>query len=79
MITFRGDKNVKTYLRIGNPVVAALVLVLCLWAATHDDGKPEGILAGSISTYFVAKGLFCSATLVLVGKIVALMMERAEK
>jgi hypothetical protein len=71
----------KTYLRIMNPLVAALVLALCLWAATHDDGKfkPEGILAGSISTYFVAKGLFCSATLVLVGRIVTLMMDRAEK
>jgi hypothetical protein len=71
----------KTYLSVVNPVVAALVLALCLWAATHDDGKfkPEGVLAGSIPTYFVAKGLFCSATLVLVGKIVALMMERAEK
>ena len=71
----------KTYLRVINPVVAALVLVLCLWAATHDDGrfKPEGIFAGGISTYFVAKGLFCSATLVLVGKIVALMMERVDK
>lgn len=71
----------KTYLRVINPVVAALVLVLCLWAASHDDGrfKPEGIFAGGISTYFVAKGLFCSATLVLVGKIVALMMERVDK
>ena len=40
----------KTYLSVVNPVVAALVLALCLWAATHDDGKfkPEGILAGSI-------------------------------
>jgi hypothetical protein len=71
----------KIYLRAVNPVVAALVPGLRRWAATHDEGKfkPEAILAGSISTYFVAKGLFCSATLVLVGKIVALMMERAEK
>ena len=71
----------KTYLRVSNPVVAALVLALCLWAASHDEGrfKPEGIFAGGISTYFVAKGLFCSATLVLVGKIVALMMERVDK
>jgi hypothetical protein len=68
----------KTYLRVMNPIVAALVLSLCLWAASHDDGKfkPEGMLAGGIPTYFVAKGLFCSATLMLVGKIVALMMER---
>ena len=69
----------KTYLRVINPVVAALVLVLCLWAASHDEGrfKPESIFAGGIPTYFVAKGLFCSATLMLVGKIVGLMIERA--
>src|SRR5258706_11891104 len=71
----------KTYLRIVNPLVAALVLALCLWAATHDDGKfkPEGILAGRILPYFVAKGLFFSATLVPGGRIVTLIMERAEK
>ena len=68
----------KTYLRVINPVVAALVLALRLWAASHDDGKfkPEGMIAGGIPTYFVAKGLFCCATLMLIGKIVALMMER---
>ena len=71
----------KTYLRVVNPIVAALVLALCLWAASHDDGqfKPGGMLAGGIPTYFVAKGLFCSAILMLVGKIVALMIERGGK
>jgi hypothetical protein len=69
----------KTYLRVVNPGIAVLVLVLCLWASAHDDNgnfKPEKMLAGGIPTYFVAKGLFCSSTLVLVGKIVSLMMER---
>jgi hypothetical protein len=53
----------KTYLRVVNPVVAAVVLALCLWAASHDEGKfkPENILAGGIPTYFVAKGLFSAA------------------
>jgi len=71
----------KTYRSAVNPVAAALVLGLRLGAGTHDDGKfkPEGIVAGSRSTYFVAKGWFCSATLVLAGRRVALMMERAEK
>ena len=78
----------KTDLSVVNPVAAALALALCLWAATHDDGKfkPEAVLAGSISTYFVSKGLFVARhwfcwerSSVLVGKIVAWMMERAQK
>ena len=63
----------KTYLRIVNPIVAALVFLLCLWAATFDDGKfkPMGILSGGIPTYFFAKGLFCSSALLLFGKILS--------
>ncbi len=68
----------KTYLRIINPVVALLVLLLCLWAATFDDGnfKPLGVLKGGIPTYFLAKGLFCSSALFLVGKILSAMTGR---
>jgi hypothetical protein len=42
----------KTYLRTINPVLAALVLLLCLWAAMNgDDGfKPMGMLKGGIPT-----------------------------
>jgi hypothetical protein len=65
----------KTYLKIINPIVAVLVLFLCLVAATFDDGnfKPLGILKGGIPTYFLAKGLFCSSALFLVGKILSVM------
>ncbi|MBZ5706840.1 MAG: hypothetical protein LAN63_15935 [Acidobacteriia bacterium] len=65
----------KTYLRIVNPIVALLVFLLCLWAATFEDGnfRPMGILKGGIPTYFLAKGLFCSSALFLVGKILSVM------
>ena len=71
----------KTYLKLINPVIAVLVLLLCFWAATFDEWhfKPSGIFAGGIPTYFVAKGLFCSSALILVGKIVSLMSEKSEK
>lgn len=61
----------KTYLRVVNPIVAVLVLVLCLVAAAFDDGifKPAGLLRGSISTYFLAKGLFCSSALFILGRL----------
>ncbi len=65
----------KTYLRIINPIVAGLVLLLCLWAATFDEGRfrPAGIIKGGIPTYFLAKGLFCSSGLFLMGKILSTM------
>jgi hypothetical protein len=71
----------KTYLRGVNPIVALLVLVLCLWAGTFDDGrfKTHAPLEGGLSTYFLTKGLFCSSALFLVGKIVLLMENRADK
>jgi len=71
--------NMKTYLRIINPTIAILVLLLCLWAAMNGDNgfQPRGMLKGGIPTYFVAKGLFCSAALFLMGKIVLLMGERS--
>jgi len=71
----------KTYLKIVNPVVSFLVLLLCLWAAMNDDGKfqPIGMLKGGIPTYFLAKGLFCSSALFLMGKILSLMNEKSEK
>ena len=68
----------KTYLRIINPVVAALVLLLCLWAAMFDEGqfKPLAFVKGGIPTYFIAKGLFCSSALILIGRILSLMAPR---
>lgn len=71
----------KTYLTIVKPVVALAVLLLCLWAAMNGDHgfQPWDTLKGGIPTYFVAKGLFCSSALILVGKIVSLMSEKSEK
>jgi hypothetical protein len=73
--------NMNIYLRVINPTVAALVLLLCLWAAMNGDNgfRPWGMLQGGIPTYFVAKGLFCSSALILMGKILSLMGERSGK
>jgi len=71
----------KTYLRFVNPLIAVIVLLLCLWAAMNGDHgfEPIAMVQGGIPTYFVAKGLFCSSALVLMGKILALMIEKSEK
>ena len=71
----------KRYLKIVNPIVSVLVLLLCLWAAMNgDEGlKPIGMLKGGIPTCFVAKGLFCSSALFLMGKILSLMLENSGK
>jgi hypothetical protein len=68
----------KTYLRIVNPIVAVLVLLLCLWAAMNGDSrfKLNGPLLGGIPTYFFAKGLFCCSALILLGKLVSLMEQK---
>jgi len=49
----------KTYLRIINPLVAALVLALCFWAVSFDKGqfKPIAIIKGGIPTYVIANGI----------------------
>ncbi len=59
------------YLRVVNPIVAVLVLALCLVAAAFDEGNfnPAGLLRGGIPTYFLAKGLFCSSALFILGRL----------
>jgi hypothetical protein len=71
----------KTYLRIINPTIAAVILLLCLWAAMNGDNgfRPWEMLKGGIPTYFVAKGLFCSSALILIGEILSLIRERSAK
>ena len=64
----------RIYLKYINPIISVLVLLLCLWAAMNDDGfKPRAVIQGGIPTYFVAKGLFCSAALFLVGRILGVL------
>ncbi len=69
------------YLRVINPIVAVVVLLLCVWAATWDGGnfRPEGIVRGGFQTYFLAKGLFCSSALFIVGEILSVMIEKGEE
>ena len=71
----------KTYLRWLNPVVSILVFLLCICAAVSgDDGvEPAAIVAGSLPTYFAAKGLFCGTALFLLGRILLELIERRER
>ena len=64
-----------TYLRYVNPIVALAILLLCIWASicTHGDKgydiQVHSIWRGGIPTYFIAKGLFCSLTVFILGKL----------
>jgi hypothetical protein len=66
----------KLFLKVGAPVLSLAVLVLCLVAAFFDR-RPNGevlvkvaeAFQGGIPTYFIAKGIFCSAALFLLGKL----------
>lgn len=55
----------KFYLRIINPVLAVLSLVLCFWAATFSDGDFEisGLVIGGMNTCFFAATLFIGGEL----------------
>jgi hypothetical protein len=69
--------SIKTYLERINPIVSLIVLLICLWAAIRDEGTFK-ILApweGGISAYFIAKGLFCSSALFILGKILAKLID----
>jgi len=60
----------KTYLRVVNPIVALAVLLLCIYAGLRDmegDFQPKAIYLININVYFIAKGLFCSSTLFILG------------
>jgi hypothetical protein len=59
------------YLKVVNPVIAFLILVLCFWAATfgEDEFNIYGIIIGGLSTYFFAKGLFCASSVLFLGQI----------
>ena len=67
-----------TYLRVVNPLIALAVLFLCLWAAMNGDNgfQPLGMFKGGIPTYFVAKGLFCSSALFVLGRILLILGEK---
>lgn len=70
----------RAYLKIVNPAIALVILVLCFWAATYDNGKfaIQGIVVGGMNTYFFAKGLFSASTVFIVGKIFLEIFSRRE-
>jgi hypothetical protein len=72
------------YLRVINPAVALSVFVLCTWASIGSDNGGVGggtinifgIIIGGLSTYFFAKGVFCSLSLFISGKILLEIMQK---
>ena len=66
----------KTYLRIVNPIVSLLVLLICLYSCTVDHGEFEPLMPieGGLAAYFLAKGLFCSSALFILGKVLQNML-----
>jgi hypothetical protein len=65
----------RLFLRYINPLLALAVLLFCLLAASTDEGsKYTGFLGGPFQIYFLAKGIFCSVALLLLGKVVEFQM-----
>ncbi len=66
------------YLKVINPVISILALLLCSWAAIFNDKVISifGIVGGSFSSYFFAKGLYTSASLFVLGKILLEFLQR---
>jgi hypothetical protein len=71
----------KYYLRVLNPVIALVVFILCFWAATAGDDKFNvfGIVVGGMSTYFFAKGIFTSLSLLILGRILLEILYHSDK
>lgn len=61
------------FLKYINPLLALIVLGVCLVAAaTGENGdslRYVGFFKSPIPTYFLGKGIFCAAALFLLGKI----------
>jgi hypothetical protein len=66
------------FLHYVNPILAVIVLVICLVAASTSAGGDHltysGFLKDPLQTYFLAKGIFCAAALFLLGKLVEHVM-----
>jgi hypothetical protein len=71
----------KFYLRVVNPVIALLLFILCFWASTASEEKFSifGIIIGGMNTYFFAKGLYTSCSLLILGRILLEILDRSEK
>ena len=68
------------YLRVINPIIALLVFLLCCWAAMNTESEFDfyGIVIGGFGSYFFAKGLFTSGSLLIVGRILLEMFYHSD-
>jgi hypothetical protein len=67
----------KFYLKYVNPAISILLFLLCTWAAISDKSITwTNIVVGSFSTYFFAKGLYTSASLFILGRILLEILYR---
>jgi hypothetical protein len=66
----------RIYLKVINPVISLLVLFICLYSGSFEKGRFDIhlVIDGGIPTYFIAKGLFCSSALFILGKILESML-----
>jgi len=76
ILIFSHEHPLGFFLRYINPLIAVVVLAICVVAATCGDGSYEGLFQGFIPTYFLAKGIFCSVALFLLGKLLELMISK---
>jgi len=83
ILVFSHENPLGFFLRFVNPVLALVVLAICVYAASTDvdNGKLvyQGCFQGGIPSYFLAKGIFCSAALFLLGKLLEVMILRDRK
>lgn len=71
----------KFYLKVINPIIAIVVLGFSLWAGisvSENDAKIINLFKGGFSSYFLAKGLFCSSSLFILGKILEMILKTKE-
>jgi hypothetical protein len=68
------------FLTYVNPLLAIVVLVICLISASVDNESGSwdyaGFFKGPIPTYFLAKGIFCATALFLLGKLLEHHLKR---
>ena len=73
------NARLKFYLRYINPIVALVVLLLCVYASVKGEKKEplqlSNAFSGFLFTYFLAKGIFCSVSVFLLGKLVEAAIE----
>ena len=64
-----------SFARYVTPVIALAVLVIGLISASYDgegaNFKYKGFFQDAVPTYFLAKSLFCSTALFLLGQLLA--------